>query len=77
MAWSISGRPDLSVAPFYGFFWKLLAWFTTGCPVRSSTLVDTVSGEMSLSIRFSRSRVSLPLDVTVSDEDELEEDVEQ
>ena len=32
---------------------------------------------MSLSIRSSRSRVSLPLDVTVGDEDELEEDVEQ
>ena len=30
---------------------------------------------MSLSIRFSRSRVSLPLDVTVGDEDELEEDM--
>ena len=37
----------------------------------------TVTGEMSLSIRSSRSRVSLPLDVTVGDEDELEEDVEQ
>ena len=60
-----------------GFFWILLAWFTTGCPDRSSTLVDTVTGEMSLSIQSSRSRISLPLDVTVGDEDELEEDVEQ
>ena len=50
---------------------------TTGCPDRSSTLVDTVTGEMSLSIRSSRSRVSLPLDVAVGDKDELEEDVEQ
>ena len=62
---------------FMWFLGILLAWFTTGCSVRSSTLVDTVTGEMSLSIRFSRSRVSLPLDVTVGDEDELEEDVEQ
>ena len=55
-----------------------MAWSTTGCPVLSSTLeIDTVTGEMSLSIRFSRSRVSLPLDVTVGEEDELEEDVEQ
>ena len=58
-------------------FGVLLAWFTTACPVRSSTLVDTVIGEMSLSIRFSRSRVLLPLDVTVGEEDEHEEDVEQ
>ena len=60
----------------FGSFW--LAWSTTGCPVLSSTLeIDTVTGEMSLSIRFSRSRVSFPLDVTVGEEDELEEDVEQ
>ena len=38
-------------------------------------MVDTVTGEMSLSIRSSRSRVSVSL--TVGDEDELEEDVEQ
>ena len=54
-----------------------MAWFTTGCPDRSSTLVDTVTGEISLSIRSSRSRVSLPLDGSVGDEDDLEEDVEQ
>ena len=55
----------------------MLAWFTTGCPVLSSTLVDTGTGEVSLSIRSSLSRVSLSLDVAVGDEDELEEDVEQ
>ena len=41
---------------------------------RSSTVVDTVTGEMSLSVRSSRSRVLVSL--TVGDEDELE-DVEQ
>ena len=35
------------------------------------------SGEMSLSVRSSRSRVSVSLHVVVGDEDELEEDVEQ
>ena len=47
---------------------------TTGCPVLSSTLVDTGTGEVSLSVRSTRSRVLISL--TVSDED-LEEDVEQ
>ena len=55
----------------------LLAWFTTGCSVLSSTLVDTVTGEASLLVRSSLSRVSLSLDVAVGEEDELEEDVEQ
>ena len=41
----------------------------------SSTVVNTVTGEMSLSIRSSRSRVLVSL--AVGDEDELEEDVEQ
>ena len=73
-----NGLPQSICDSFLWFFLRfLLTWFTTGCPVRSSTLVDTVTGEMSLSIRFSRSRVSLPLDVTVGDEVELEEDVEQ
>ena len=45
-------------------------------PDLSSTLVDTGTGEVSLSIRSSCSRVSLSLDVTVGDEDELEEDAE-
>ena len=53
----------------------LLAWSISGRPNLSSTVVVTVTGEMSLSIRYSRSRVSLSLDVTVGDEDELEEDV--
>ena len=47
---------------------------TTGHPDLSSIVVDTVTGEMSLSIRSSRSRVLVSL--TVGDEDELE-DVEQ
>ena len=56
-------------------FWILLAWSISGRPYRSSTIVDTVTGEMSLSVRSSYSRVLVSL--TVSDEDELEEDVEQ
>ena len=52
----------------FGF---LLAWSISGL---SSTVVDTVTGEMSLSIRSSRSRVLVL--TTVGDEDELEEDVE-
>ena len=39
-------------------------------PDLSSTVVDTVTGEMSLSIRSSRSRVLISL--TVKDEDEVE-----
>ena len=63
------------VAPIYLWllfmgFGILLAWFTTGCPDRSSTLVDTVTGEMSLSIGSSHSRVLVSL--TVGDENELE-----
>ena len=51
---------------------------TTGCPVLSSTLkLDTGTGEVSLSVRSSFSRVSLSLDLAVGEEDELEEDVEQ
>ena len=56
-------------------FGVLLAWSTSGLPDLSSTVVDTVTGEMSLSIRSSRSRVLVSL--TVGDEDELEKDVEQ
>ena len=47
----------------------------SGLPDLSSTVVDTVTGEMSLSVRSSRSRVLVSL--TVRDEDELEEDAEQ
>ena len=46
-----------------------------GCSDRSSALVDKFTGKMSLSIRSSYSRVSILLDVTVGDEDELEEDL--
>ena len=56
-------------------FGVLLAWSTSGLTDLSSTVVDTVTGEMSLSIRSSRSRVLVSL--TVGDEDELEEHVEQ
>ena len=49
--------------------------FNNGSPDLSSTVVDTVTGEMSPSIRSSRSRVLVSL--TVGEEDELEEDVEQ
>ena len=60
----------------FGSFW--LAWFTTGFPVLSTTFeLDTGTGGKSISLRSSRSRVSLSLDVAVGEEDELEEDVEQ
>ena len=52
-----------------------MALSISGLPDRSSTVVDTVTGEMSLSVRSSRSRVLVSL--IVGDEDELEEDVEQ
>ena len=52
----------------FGF---LLASSISGLPDLSSTVVDTVTGEMSLSAQSSRSRVSVSL--TVGDEDELEE----
>ena len=42
---------------------------------RWTTVVDTVTGDLSLSVRSCRSRVLVSL--TVGDEDELEEDVEQ
>ena len=58
---------------FFGFgFW--LAWSISGRPDPSSTVVDTVTGEMSLSVRFPRSRVWISL--TGGDEDEVEEDDE-
>ena len=46
-----------------------------GCTVPSSTSVDTGTGEVSLSLWSSLSRVLISL--TAGDEDELEEDVEQ
>ena len=62
---------------FYLFFdfYFLFAWSISGRPDLSSTVVDTVTGEMSLSVRSSLSRVWTSL--SVGDEDELEEDVEQ
>ena len=68
-------RVSPSVA-FLLVFGVLLAWSTSGLPDLSSTVVDRVTGEMSLSIRSSRSRVLVSLTVG-GDEDELEEDVEQ
>ena len=56
-------------------FGVLLDWSTSGLSDLSSTVVDTVTGEMSLSIRSARSPVLVSFNV--SDEDELEEDVEQ
>ena len=58
----------------FGFGFSL-AWLISGRPDRSSTVVDTVTGEMSLSIRSSRSRVLISL--TVGEEDEDEEDDEE
>ena len=60
---------------FIWFLEFLLAWSTSGRSDLSSTAIDMCTGEMSLSIRSSRSRVSVSL--TVGDEDELEEDVQQ
>ena len=52
---------------------------TTGFPVLPSTLeLDTSTGEESISLRSSLSRVSLSLEtVVLGEEDEHEEDVEQ
>ena len=72
-----NGLPRSILGSFSLVFEILLAWFTTGCTVLSSTLVDTVTGEASLLVRSSLSRVSSPLNVAVGDEDELEPDVEQ
>ena len=55
-------------------FWILLAWVSSSCPDLSPTEFDTCTGEMSLSIRSSRSRVLISL--TVGEEDEVEEDDE-
>ena len=70
------GFPVLLGFPFYlfflGFCWLRIS---SGRPDLSSTVVDTCTGEMSLSGWSSRSRVWISL--TVGDEDELGEDVEQ
>ena len=68
----------MSLRSFCGSFLSfgfLLAWSISGLSDLSSTVVDTVTGEMSISVRSSRSRVLVLL--TVGDEDELQEDVEQ
>ena len=65
----------LFVVLFLLNFGFLLAWPISGLSDRLSTVVDTITREMSLSVRSSCSRVLVSL--TVGDEDELEEDVEQ
>ena len=64
---------------FCGPFWVILrvlwAWSTSVLPDLSSTVADTITGELWLSTRSSRSRVLVSF--TVGDEDELEEDVGQ
>ena len=72
---STTGLPVLSVALFDFVFGVLLTWSTSDLADLSSTVADTVTKEMSLSIRFSRSRVLVSL--TVGGEEELEEDVER
>ena len=62
------------VASFYRGF-LLICFLDFIGLVNIGTVVDTVTGEMSFSIRSSRSRVLVLL--TVGDEHELEEDVEQ
>ena len=85
-----NGWPRSIMVSFFICFWKLLVglvnWLVIGFTADngfpryiSSTLkLDTGTGEISLSVRSSLSRVSLSLDVdVVCEEDELEEDVEQ
>ena len=52
-----------------------MAWSISGLPDLSSNEVDTVTGEMSLSVRSPLSRVLVSL--TVGEEDEVEEDDEE
>ena len=70
-----NGSPRFLLGSICFCFGFLLAWSISGRPDRSSTVVDTVTGEMSLSVRSSRSRVFISL--TEGDQDELNEDVEQ
>ena len=49
--------PRSIVVSFLLGFGFLLAWVSSGCPDLSPTEFDTCTGEMSLSIRSSRSRV--------------------
>ena len=70
-----TGLTVLSGALFYWFLKFYWLGQTSALHDLSSTVVDTVTGEVSLSIRASRSRVLVSL--SVDDEDELEEYVEQ
>ena len=63
------------MALFKLVFGVLLAWSTTGCPDLSSTVVDTVTGEMSLLDASSLSRTDIS--PTVGEEGEDEEDDEE
>ena len=72
-------RITTRVPPFYRgllfVFWGSLALVLSGCPDLSSTELDTCTGEMSLSVRSSRSRALVS--ISAGDEDELEEDEEE
>ena len=70
-----TGRPVPSWVPFYLFSGVLLAWVSSGRPDLSSTELDACTGEMSLSIRSPRSWLWISL--TVGEEDEVEEGVEE
>ena len=70
-----TGFPRSIVVSFLFVFGWLLAWVLSGCPDLSSTEVDTCTGEVSLLIPSSRSRVWISL--TVGEEDEVEEDDEE
>ena len=63
------------VVSFLIGFCFFLAWVSSSCPDLSSFVVDTITEEMSLSIRSSRSRVLVSL--FVSDENKLEENEEE
>ena len=66
---NITGRSVLSGVSFLFVFGDFLAWVHQSRPRFSSTVVDTVTGEMSLSFRSSRSRIWISL--TVGEEDEV------
>ena len=66
-----NGSPNSIVVSFVFGFCVLLAWVSSRRPDPSSTEFDTCTGEMSLSIPSSRSRVWISL--TVGEEDEEDE----
>ena len=76
-----NGSPrSVSWFSFLFGFGFLVGLVNNGLPrsVHSTLEIDTGTGEVSLSVRSSLSRVSLSLDVAVvGEEDELEEDVER